>query len=339
MKSKEITNPLTIADEFAQKIFKERRKAKKIEYAPMLVLAVLVLVFSIVADGFFSIDNVLVIFNQLALPLTLAVGATFVIIMGSIDLSVDGMMALGGCIISVLIANSKTTLDLGVFGIIITLLVGCFAGFLIGFIHVKLKIPSFIVTFGFTSIGAGLALISYGLVPANIKDLGFRNLALETVGIAPPITYISIAIFIIGLVLEKYTAFGRYVFAIGDNENIPRMTGIKVDQVKIKAFIWSGFCVALSGVMAAALLGRGDITMGKGNLFPALTAVVVGGTSMSGGRGGMVNTLIGALIVTVLRDGLVLLGVSPYIQTGINGLIIVIAVAYSAVRGKRIIIK
>lgn len=305
----------------------------------MLVLAVLLFVFSVIAEGFFSINNILVIFNQLSLPLTLAVGATFVILMGSIDLSVDGMMALGGCVISVLLANSKTAMNLGIFGVILTLLVGCIAGFAIGFLHVKLKIPSFIVTFGFTSIGAGLALISYGLVPANIKDMGFRNLALENIGIAPPITYIAIAVFIVGLVLEKYTAFGRYVFAIGDNENIPRMTGIKVDRVKIMAFMWSGFCIALAGIMAAALLGRGDITMGKGNLFPALTAVVVGGTSMSGGRGGMVNTLIGALVVTVLKDGLILLGVSPYIQTGINGLIIVIAVAYSAVRGKHIIIK
>ena len=122
--------------------------------------------------------------------------------------------------------------------------------------------------------------------------------------------------FVVALILQKYTPFGRYVYAIGDNEQVPKMAGINVNKVKIQAFIWSGICIGIAGVLMLALLGRGDVTMGKGSLFPALTAVVVGGTATSGGRGGVVNTLIGALIMTVLRSGLIMFGVNQYLLVG-----------------------
>ena len=159
------------------------------------------------------------------------------------------------------------------------------------------------------------------------------------IGPAPAITYIAIAVFVVALILQKYTPFGRYVYAIGDNEQVPKMAGINVNKVKIQAFIWSGICIGIAGVLMLALLGRGDVTMGKGQLFPALTAVVVGGTAMSGGRGGVVNTLIGALIMTVLRSGLIMFGVNQYLLVGVQGVIILIAVAASVARGKKIINK
>ena len=115
--------------------------------------------------------------------------------------------------------------------------------------------------------------------------------------------------------------------------------GINVDRIKILVFVWSGVCIALAGIMGAARLGIGQVTIGRGSLFPAITAVVVGGTPLSGGKGGVVNTLLGALIVTVLQNGLILLGVNPYIQSGIQGIIIVVAVAFTVTRGTKSISK
>lgn len=329
----------TIAQEFAAKVQKEQKKGKIVQYAPILILVALVLIFSISADGFFTPENLTAVLTQLAIPLVLSIGATFVIIMGSIDLSVDGMMAFCGCVASVLIANTKNTMNMGIWGVVIAIATGAAFGFLAGFLYVKLRIPSFMVTFGLTNVGAGLAVITYNLEPATVTDEAFRNLALVDIGPAPAITYIAIAVFVVALILQKYTPFGRYVYAIGDNEQVPKMAGINVNKVKIQAFIWSGICIGIAGVLMLALLGRGDVTMGKGQLFPALTAVVVGGTAMSGGRGGVVNTLIGALIMTVLRSGLIMFGVNQYLLVGVQGVIILIAVAASVARGKKIINK
>ncbi len=339
METNQVNTTNTIAQEFAAKVQQDAKKGKIVQYAPIFILIALVLIFSITAEGFFTGDNLTAILTQLAIPLVLSVGATFVIIMGSIDLSVDGMMALCGCVASILIANTKNTMNLGIWGVFIAIGVGAGFGFLAGLLYVKLKIPSFMVTFGLTNVGAGLAVISYGLEPATVTDEAFRSLALTNLGPAPIITYIALGVFVVALILQNYTPFGRYVFAIGDNEQVPRMAGIKVNKVKIQAFIWSGVCIGIAGVLMLALLGRGDVTMGKGQLFPALTAVVVGGTAMSGGRGGIVNTLIGALIMTVLRSGLIMFGVSQYMLVGVQGVIILIAVAASVARGKKIINK
>jgi ribose transport system permease protein len=331
--------PLTIAEEFSLRIKAERRKERIIQMSPLIALAVLMAIFGISVREFLSLDNLVNILSQLAIPLTLSLGLTFVIMMGSIDLSVDGVMGLTGSVVSLLLLNNKTTFNLGILGVAITLSIGVAAGLTTGLIFVKARLPSFMVSFGMNSIGAGLALLSYGAVPATIEDKVFMGLAVNTFLGIPVLTWMSFALFAMAYLLQEYTAFGRYVFAIGDNESIPRQMGINVDRIKILVFIWSGFCIGLAGIMGAARLGIGQVTIGRGSLFPAITAVVVGGTSLSGGKGGVLNTLLGALIVTVLQNGLILLGVNPYIQSGIQGIIIVIAVAFSVTRGKKSISK
>lgn len=330
---------LSIAEEFSLKIKAERRKARAIQLAPVIALVLLMAVFGIAVKEFLSFQNLVAILSQLAIPLTLALGLTFVIMMGSIDLSVDGVMGLTGSVISLLLLNNKTTHDLGLLGVAITLAIGVVAGFVTGTVHVKAKLPSFMVSFGMTSIAAGAALLSYGAVPATIEDKVFMGLSVNAFLGIPILTWMSFAVLAIAYILQEYTAFGRYIFAIGDNESIPRQTGVNVDKVKILVFVWSGFCIGLAGIMGAARLGIGQVSIGKGSLFPAITAVVVGGTALSGGKGGVLNTLLGALIVTVLQNGLILLGVNPYIQSGIQGMIIVAAVAFSVTRGNKIITK
>jgi len=331
--------PLTIAEEFSFKIKAERRKARIIQIAPIIVIIALITFFGVADKEFISVSNLLIILKQLSIPLILALGLTFVILMGSIDLSVEGVMALTGCLASIIILNSKTGIDLGLLGIAAVLAVGILTGFVTGYIHVKAKLPSFMVSFGISSIAAGFALLCYRGIPATIKHPVFISLNRDSFLNIPLLTWIALAVFIIAYVIQERTAFGRYIFAIGYNESIPRQTGINVERIKVLVFMWSGFCVGLAGVVGLARSGRGDLLIGKGNLFTAITAVVLGGTILSGGKGGVVNTLLGALIVTVIQNGLILIGVNPYIQSAIQGIIIVVGVAFSVARGNRTITK
>lgn len=330
---------LSISEEFSLKVKTERRKARVIRIAPIIVLFVLIAFFGATNFEFVSISNLLTILKQLSIPLILALGMTFVILMGSIDLSIEGVMALTGCLASILILNSKTSTDLGVLGIVIVLAVGALMGLVTGLIHVKAKLPSFMVSFGISSIASGFALLCYKGIPATIKHPIFISLNKDSFLGFPLLTWIALVVFIIAYILQEYTAFGRYIYAIGDNESIPRQTGINVEKMKILVFMWSGFCIGLAGIIGLARSGRGDLLIGKGNLFTAITAVVLGGTLLSGGKGGVINTLLGALIVTVIQNGLILMGVNPYIQSAIQGIIIVSAVALSVTRGKNVITK
>lgn len=324
----------SVIEEFSQIIKQDRQRTKINQLAPLLVLFALTVFFSIFAGGFFSFTNLVAILNQMAIPLVLSIGATFVIIIGGIDLSIEGLMGLTGTLTAYLILNKTTPLNLGILGVVLVLAVGGAVGLLSGYIHVKRKVPSFLLTYGMSSIAAGVTLLIYKGIPIEIEDAAFLSIARTSFVGIPVIMWISLILFIIAYIIQEFTAFGRYIYAIGSNENVPRSTGINVDKVKILVFAFSGLCIALAGVLGAARLARGDLLIGTSNLFPAITAVVVGGTSLLGGKGGVINSLIGTIIVTILNNGLILLSVSPYIITGIQGLIILLAVAFSIDRSK-----
>lgn len=328
-----------IAEEFAQKVVRQNRRDKITKLSPAIVLLGLTAAFSVAAPGFFSVANAMTILGQIATPLVLALGLTFVVLTGSIDLSIDGTMGLTGTVVGFLVMNNQNSMDLGLFGILIAVSIGGLMGLLIGTVYVKARIPSFMVSYGVSSIASGIAQSINGSLPATIVDEGFRSLALSSFLGLPYITWISIAVFGVAYIIQEKTAFGRYLFTVGSDERIPKMSGVNVSRVKILAFVWAGLCTGLAGVIGAARLGQGTILIGRNNLFPTMTAVVVGGTLFSGGKGGVVNTLFGVLIITVLNDGLVLLGVQAELQKGIQGVIIVIAVAASIVRSRRLISK
>lgn len=329
----------TIAMEFAQKIKQQYRRDKITQLSPVIILICIVVFFSFTTQGFFSISNVMTILGLIAIPLVLSIGLTFVVLTGSIDLSIDGTMALTGTVVGFLVSNNQNSWNFGIVGILIAILIGGLAGLIIGTIYVKAKIPSFMVSFGISSIAGGFAASINGTLPATITDTAFRSLALDQFLGIPYITWIALGLFLLAYIIQERTAFGRYLFAVGANEKIPMMNGVNVNRVKIAAFVWSGLCTGLAGVIGAARLGLGTILIGKNNLFPTLTAVVVGGTLFSGGKGGVINTLFGVLIVTVLNDGLILWGVQPELQRGIQGIIIVIAVALSIMRSRKLISK
>lgn len=329
----------SVSEEFASDIYKEMRRKRIRDWVPAIVLVALIVFFSFATKGFFSLNNLRSLLNQLALPLLVSVGITFVIMLGSINLAVEGLMALAGCVFSVLVMNNRTSNNLGLLAVLIVMAIGLAAGLLIGVIHVKLKLPSFMVTYAFNYIFLGLALMSYMGIPANITDPVFSTIHLkEFVGI-PLITWIAILIFLIALIIQKRTAFGQYIYAIGSNEKNLQATGVNVGRVKMGVFAFSGICLSVAGIIAGLRLGRGEVAMSSGKMFPAFTAIVLGGTPMSGGRGGMLNTLVGALVITVLINGMVLMGVSAYVQDGIQGIVILAAVIMSIKRGHRVVNK
>jgi ribose transport system permease protein len=208
-----------------------------------------------------------------------------------------------------------------------------------GFIHIKGKLPSLVVSYGVSSIMSGFAVLSYRGAAASIRDPFFTTMYMgDFLGI-PYLTWIAIVVFVMAYILQFRTKFGSYVMAIGDNEATAENIGINVDRTKFKVYLWLGACIGIVGFMGAVRLGRGEVGIGSELVFPSITAIAVGGTSLSGGKGGVVNTLIGALIVTVINNALVLLGVSPYIQQAVQGLIIIAAVGISIQHGKNLIVK
>lgn len=331
---------VSISEEFIIKTRNEQKKASLMQIMPIIVLAFLILFFSITCpDSFFTLYNLKTILSQMSITLIIALGITFVILAGSVDLSVDGVVGLAGSLLSVLVLNNKYSTNLGMLGVLISILAGVACGFISGLIHVRLKISSFMVTYAMCAVAKGLAVMSYEGQFANITDPFLLSIpAMSFLGI-PVITWIAFAVLLIAWIIQKKTAFGSYIYAVGTDETVPRMTGVNVGKVKIGVFMWAGGCMALAGILAALRLGSGIVDIGEGQFFPAQAAVVIGGTSLAGGKGGVLNTLIGSLVITVLNVGLLLMGVNTYIRSGIQGLIIVAAVALTVLRSNRAICK
>ncbi len=329
----------TVAAEFSERIIAERRKNRVIQLGPLLVMIVLAAVMSIFVPGFFSFINLVSVLQQVATPLVLAMGLTFVLLLGSIDLSVEGVMGFTGSIVALLVLNSKNSLNLGVLGVLIAITAGTLFGIVSGSLHTKLKIPSFMVTFGMGSAITGFGILSYRGIPASVNEPMFARIASGTFLGIPLLTWFALAIFLIAFVIERYTSFGRHVYAIGENEGMVRASGINVDRVKIAVFAWSAFCASIAGIFGAIKLNIGEVIISNGFLFSTITAVVVGGTSLVGGSGGVVQSLVGVIIVTILQDSLILLGVNSYVQPAVQGIIVVVAVALTVARSKKLIFK
>ena len=331
---------LTIQEEFAHKIKAENRKEKVIKWAPVLVLVALILFFTIArGSAFASFNNLIAILNQWAIPLLVALGLTFVIMLGSIDLSIDGTVGMAGSIASVLVLNSLNSNNFGFFGILAGILCSVLVGFVIGVIHVKLKVPSFMVSFAFMNICTGIGFISYKGTPATVMDPVLKALPKASFLGIPFITWVALIVLVLCIYIQEFTPFGRHIYAVGTDETIPRSVGINVDLVKIKVFTLAGFIFGIAGVIGLIRLGQGQTGIGKNLMFPAQAAVVIGGTSLSGGKGGVINTIVGTLIMTVLINGLTMMGVDPNIKTGIQGVIILVAVILTVKRGATVIAK
>ena len=295
--------------------------------APIGVFFLLCIVIAIFSPNFLSVSNAIRILNASAIPVVLVMGATFVILMGSIDLSIEGIVALCAVVTASLVLNDTTAANLGMWATPFAVLTGGMVGAINGATHVYLRVPSFMATLGIGFVCLGIATAALGGFPVRIADRGFRALTLgRTLGL-PNGIWVATAAVLVALVIQERTRLGRYVFAIGTDEVTARQSGVPVERIRILVFVLAGLFSGMAGVMAAAQLGQGHALIASGRLFTTITAVVVGGTALSGGVGSVLNSVVGVLIVVVLTNGMVLMGVPPFVQQGVQGFLIIVAVS------------
>ncbi len=318
--SAETSTPSASRD-FVRNFFRGERP-----YAIYAAFLVLIVFFSVTSPVFFSADNFANIGRQTALVTIMAVGMTFVIITAEIDLSVASVLALAG----VMSAMSMHVVNNWFVGGVVGLATGTLVGLLNGVLTTRLAIPSFLVTLGMLGVARGLAMVVTDTAPVLINNETYFNVFGEgdLFGIPVPIVW-TIVVLIIGGVLLHFTTFGRKVFATGGNATAARYSGINTSRIKITAFMITG---CLAGLAALILSARGhaarpDIAIGLE--LDVIAAVILGGTSLFGGRGAIIGTLIGSLIIGIMNNGLVLVGVSSSWQIAVKGAIIILAVAFS----------
>jgi ribose transport system permease protein len=310
------------------------------EFGPLIVLIGLSLGVGLLNPSFFTFRNLVWgLANSAAIPLILAMGSTFIILMGSIDLSIEGLLSVGAMIVALLCANDSNEHDFGWWGPLLAILACTGLGLLNGLVHVVLRIPSFMATLGLWFVGLGIGTVALGGSAVRVLDHNIRAIAFERVLAFPLAVWIAAATFLFALFLERRTRFGRYIYAIGGGEDIATLSGVPVKRTRVLAFTLAGFFTGLGAVLAAAQLGQANTTIADGRLFMTVTAVVVGGTALTGGWGGVAHSLVGVLIVAVLANGMVLLGISPYVHETVQGLMIIAAVALSIRRSGSFIVK
>jgi ribose transport system permease protein len=308
-------------------------------WAPLGVLIALCALIALVNPNFLTFGNLVRVSQAAMIPLVLGIGETFIVLLGSIDLSVEGVLTLAAVILSMLVLNGSNANEFGMLAIPVVLLLGAGVGFLSGVVHVKLRVPSFMATLGVWFMGVGAANALLGGMAIRINDPWIRALAIQRYLGFPLGVWLALACLLVAIVIQDYTRLGRHIYALGGGEELAAFSGIAVARIRIATFTLAGVFYAIGGLLAAAQLGLGNSQIGNGWLFTTITAVVVGGTSLSGGEGGVVQTLVGALIVVVLANGMVLLGIPPSVQVGVQGLLIIAAVGLSIDRRRARLVK
>ncbi len=307
----------------------EDSNMKKFQWREWFVFFVLIglfIVFSCINPLFLSLRNLEAIGRQTAMVSIIAFGTTFVITAGHVDLSVGSIVGLVGVISAMCM---RAGMDL-VFALLIGVAAGAVIGLTNGILVAKAGIPAFLVTLGTMGIARGLALTVTNTKAVIITNSQFSQLwgAGSVLGIPTSILW-TFLLFIISFWLYHYTTFGIYVKSIGGNKTASMYSGVKVDKITILVFVYAGILAGVAGLMMAARLKSGRPEVGSGMELDAIAAVILGGTAMSGGRGKMLNTLIGSLIMGILVNGLIIMGVQSNIQEIVKGVIVIAAVSLS----------
>jgi ribose transport system permease protein len=310
-----------------------RKYSDLARFQSLIALFVLCLVLALMTDNFVTADNFWNVMRQISVNVCISVGMTLVILTAGIDLSVGSVLALCGAITAGLLKNgisiSSDNLFIGftVFGVLITgLLSGGILGFINGCFITKFKVPPFVATLAMLTVARGFTMLwTKGHPITGLGDsFGFLGTG-WFLGIPMPV-WISGIIVLCAAILTGKTHFGRYIYAIGGNENAARLSGIPITKIKVSVYALAGMLAAVGGLLVTARLDSATPNAGISYELDAIAAVVIGGTSLSGGRGTIWGTVLGAIIIGVLNNGLVLLDVSPFWQQVIKGLVILLAV-------------
>lgn len=308
-------------------------------FQPLLVLILMIVTMSLLSDRFLTQANGLNIMRQISVNVCLSIGMTMVILSGGIDLSVGSVLAFSGAIAAGLMKSPIPLPWLGVelqfttWGAIIAgLTVGACLGACNGQMITRLKIPPFVATLGMLSIARGMTMLWTKGFPITGLGDGFAIIGTDSfLGIPAPVW---IAGFLVGasILLTKKTRVGRHIYAVGGNEQTARLSGLNVNRIKVLVYTLAGALSAVAGLIMTSRLDSAQPNAGTGYELDSIAAVVIGGTSLSGGRGTITGTVIGCLIIGVLNSGLVLLNVSPFWQQVVKGAVILIAVAIDRMR-------
>lgn len=312
-----------------------------IKFQSVIALLVMCIALSLLSDRFLTAENSWNVMRQISVNVIISVGMTLVILTGGIDLSVGSVLAFSGAVTAVLLKFSTEFMDLNLyigftlFGALLGgIFVGTALGWFNGFTITRFKVPPFVATLAMLTIARGLTMLLTGGFPIS----GFSSpMALIGTGwfleIPVPV-WISAFIVFLAVVLTNKTRLGRHIYAIGGNETAAELSGLKIKKVKLVVYSIAGALSAIGGLIVTSRLDSAQPNAGSGFELDSIAAVVIGGTSLSGGKGTILGTVQGALIIGILNNGLVLLNVSPFWQQVIKGLVILFAVAIEKLNSK-----
>jgi ribose/xylose/arabinose/galactoside ABC-type transport system permease subunit len=301
------------------------------ELGLLAIIVILYGVFGALSPGFLSANNQVNILRDGATIGIAAWAQTLVIVAGEIDISVGPMVAFIAVIMAFLM-KAHLPLPLALIG---GLVLGLCLGSLAGVLRAVFSVPSFVATLGLWSALRGLALFMTNALPVTFDDNDTLDWIGDNVFGLPVSAVVMVILFGVFVFVSRKTAFGRSVYAVGGNANAAHLCGINVTRIRILVFAISGLMAAITAIMLLARLGSGNAGAASGLEFDVIAAVVVGGTSLSGGRGSMLGTLLGVLTITVIGDGLVLYGINSFVQDVVRGVIIVVAVLLNVAASRR----
>ena len=297
-------------------------KQNLFKYKSIVALIILCAVISIVSPRFLGIANLRNLFTQISVNGVISLGMTFVILTGGIDLSVGSVVAISGAVAAATIQSTGSI----ILGVLAALFTGVFVGFINGFVVARGKIQAFVATLATQTVFRGVTYVFTGGNPiSGLSDDFIKITNSRILGIPVPVI-MTITVFVICAYILTQTRYGRYVYAVGGNEDSARLSGISVNNIKIWVYIISGITAAIAGIIVTSRIGSAAPTAGKGYELAAIAAIVIGGTNLVGGEGNIVGTIIGVLIIGVLSNGLNLMDVSAFYQTIVKGLVILLAV-------------
>jgi ribose transport system permease protein len=319
----------------------ESQKKRLAKLQPLIALFVLCLIIGLLSDKFFTVSNFWNVLRQISVNICLSVGMTLVVLMAGIDLSVGSVLALCGAITAGLfkmgieVPSQNLYVGFTLLGASLAgILTGALLGFFNGFVITRFKVPSFVATLAMLTVARGLTMLWTKGFP--ISGLGEQFAYMGTgwfLGVPVPV-WISAIVVALAVFLSDKTKLGRYIYAIGGNENASLLSGININKVKIIVYTIAGALAAVGGLMVTSRLDSAQPNAGTGYELDSIAAVVIGGTSLSGGKGSIWGTVLGAIIIGVLNNGLVLLNVSPFWQQVVKGFVILLAVIIDKVNSK-----
>ncbi len=316
----------------------EKKNANKLKgmlgsYGIIFVLILLVAVFSLLTPRFLMPDNIFNILRQVSIVGIISVGMTFVMLTGGIDLSCGSIV--GASCVGAALLMTKVSMN----PVLACLIMGCFGvavGLANGFFISQLKVPPFIATLGMMTSVRGIAYIITGGLPVFGFNRDFTKLGQGYLGVVPIPVLVMTAAFAFGIIFLTKTRLGRHIYGVGGNEEASRLSGVRVKRIKYLVYAISGFMSALAGVVLLARVNSGQPNAGLSYEMDVITAVVLGGVSMSGGQGRLIMVIVGVMIMGILTNGMTMLTINEYVQQFVKGMVLIAAVALdSFIKGQR----